>query len=157
MTSTLFEFAKFLRTDCEIIPSFPFTLGGCSGCIFCRSILTISPWLRMLAPLLVAQPSTPKAPKYLVAGIDRRGGGSKGLAAFATGVDRLELPADSWPGVRETEFFLSFLYVPSKYMLTARSRLSPQTSRIISRISGLTESPTKLSKVSWSKVTVDDS
>ena len=42
-------------------------------------------------------------------------------------------------------------------MLTARSRLSPQLSWMRRSTSGVTLSPMKLSKVSWSKVTDDDS
>lgn len=63
---------------------------------------------------------------------------------------RLELAA-GLGGAGRVDFFINFLYVPSKYIFTARSILFPQLLLIAERTSSETLSPMKASKVSWSK------
>ncbi len=53
--------------------------------------------------------------------------------------------------------FLNLFQVPSKYILTAFSRLLSQLSRMVLRVLGITEWPTKAVNISLSNGTAEDS
>src|SRR5690348_11263656 len=97
-------------------------------------------------PLRVAHPSTPNAPIYRSFGIlFEVCMGS--FRSFEVLEERVELAA-GLNGADFDGFFINCLYVPSKYIFTARSRSFPQLLLIAERISAEILSPMKASNVS---------
>lgn len=121
--------AAVMRGVMTGMPSFVWPFAVAWGrCIFWRSILTTSPCLSRLLPLLVAHPSTPKAPIYRGGTFDRSGSGA------TSGVETSSPLMGALAGaeLRGAGFgFFNFFHVPSKYMFTASSRLPRQASRIM--------------------------
>ena len=128
--------STFLLFNCLTLPPRPASF---CGAYMLRSILITSSGLIRPVPLLVVQPATPRAPMYLLLGIDSSAGGFGGagedfdVSPLATGLLPLELGSlrngiGRWETSCEIEgcFWGDGVFpVPSKYALIACSRLLP--------------------------------